>query len=170
MKSTATLLIFLLMAETVTWAAPAPLNQVLRSEAGGPSREISFKDPISEIFIPSNIGTIQETFSGLGSPASGLLIHIEDAHGEPEAQKNTQAILEHLKKEYGIQTFFLEGAWSKLEPRLLKFSEDKKVNQEILEDLTEKGIVGGPENFLYENFQAGGWRPEARARKAASRP
>gem|GEM_PF-5774454 len=148
MKATALLMAGLFIWETAAWSAPAPLNEVL-SPAGGGSREISF----TQISIPAHIGSIQEIFqpSDLRSPASSFLIHIEDAHGEPEAQKNTQAILEHLKKEYGIQTFFLEGAWSKLEPSLLQFSNNAEENQKILSELTEKGIVGGPENFLYEN-------------------
>lgn len=148
---TALFIAALFLWEAAAWAAPASLPEVLsavrNAQRDGIEMPVQFQ-------IPPSLGSIQETFSGLESRIpSPVLVHIEDAHGEPEAQKNSQAILEHLKTEYGIQTFFLEGAWSKLEPSLLSFSDETEENQRILSEFTEKGIVGGPENFLWENSQ-----------------
>ena len=138
----ATLLICLLMADTVAWAAPASFSDVISNAYRVPSKEVQVSNLVEKIQIPSSLGTIQDQFVSRSTfPVS--LIHIEDAHGEPEAQKNTQAILEHLQKKYSIQTFFLEGAWSKLDPKLIR-----NISPENRKELTQKGILGGAELFL----------------------
>ncbi len=155
-------LVALLFLETAAWAAPAPFSEVISDQRPFVRDGIKVESLVKKIQIPNSLGSIQEVFQ---SSVSGLpsLVYLEDAHGEPEAQKNIQAILEHLQKEYGVKTFFLEGAWSQLDPKLLNFTENQKANQDILERLAEKGIVGGPENFLWENSQndAGGQTPMA---------
>ena len=108
----------LFLLETAAWAAPVSLHEVLQNPA---QDSVRIQALINTIRIPAELGSIQKQFIA-PAPGSVALIHIEDAHGEPKAQKNTQAILEHLKKEYGIQTFFLEGAWSKLDAGRLKCS------------------------------------------------
>jgi|GEM_PF-5119831 len=154
-QSIAIFLVALMLWEIPAQAAPAPMSEVVSDQRSVIRDQIRPESLVGKIKIPSALGSIQEASSS--SVARGSwpveLIHIEDAHGEPEAQKNIEAILTHLKKNYGINTFFLEGAWSKLEPSLLQLSEDAAENKKILSDLTEKGIVGGPENFLYENSQ-----------------
>jgi hypothetical protein len=140
----------LFLAETVLWAAPAPFADVVRATPENSRDGVRVDALLEKIQIPSSIGTIQETYSRPESRVpSSVLVHIEDAHGEPDAQKNIEAILNHLNKKLGVQTFFLEGAWNKLDPVLLKFSDEENENKKILAELTEKGIVGGPENFLW---------------------
>ena len=146
-KSTAICMAALFLLEAAVWAAPVSMHEVFQNPA---QDSVRIQSQINTMRIPAELGSIQRQFIS-PSPGAVVLIHIEDAHGEPEAQKNTQAILEHLQKAYGVQTFFLEGAWSRLDASRLKILEDASANQKILEQLTEKGIVGGPENFLYEN-------------------
>lgn len=97
--------------------------------------------------LPSDLGTVQNLISGSGP----TLIHIQNAHGNYEAQKKIKAILHYLKDTYGIKTLFLEGSASKLDPGLLQFVPgDRQLNSEIAEDLTKKALVKGSELFLLE--------------------
>ena len=63
-----------------------------------------------QISIPAEIGTVENLKTGTGP----TLIHIQTAHGNYEAQKNIEAILEYLKANYGIKTLFVEGGASQL--------------------------------------------------------
>ncbi len=78
-----------------------------------------------------------------------LIVHIQDAHAQTDAQRKIESILKHLHDQYGIKTFFLEGApEGRLSNELLRFTKDDKVNQEIAEKLLEKALVTGPGLFL----------------------
>ncbi|PIQ86579.1 MAG: hypothetical protein COV74_04165 [Candidatus Omnitrophica bacterium CG11_big_fil_rev_8_21_14_0_20_45_26] len=99
------------------------------------------------IQIPSELGMIKEIhFSNSNKP---LIIHIEDAHSQSDAQKKMELLLEHLKNTYDIRTLFLEGAFhGKVSPEWLQFFQDKALNQAVVNELFEKGEVTGPARFL----------------------
>ncbi|MDA9101404.1 hypothetical protein N9K06_01865, partial [Omnitrophica bacterium] len=97
-----------------------------------------------DLNIPAELGTIDQLSSGAG-PA---IVHIQDAHGNFEAQKNIRAILNYLHHEYGFDLVLLEGAQSKLKPELLRFFPQRMdLTLQIAEALTRDAIVKGPELF-----------------------
>jgi hypothetical protein len=100
--------------------------------------------------VPQEFGTLEDLISGHG-PA---IVHIQTAHGNFEAQKNIQAILHHLKKNYGIKTLFVEGSAFKLHPEMLRLFPEMPLNQAIAEDLAKRALVQGPELFLLEEKDA----------------
>lgn len=98
--------------------------------------------------LPSEIGTIEAIRAGNGS----LIIHIQEAHGNPEGQESIRRILHHLRKNYGVNLVLLEGSAFKLHPELLRFyPDDPKRNQELWTRLMEKGLLTGPEFYLGED-------------------
>lgn len=78
-----------------------------------------------------------------------LLVHIQTAHGNYEAQKKIEAILLHLHRRYGFKLLFLEGSASKFHPELLKlFRDDPRLTLETLNRLAKKALVKAPELYL----------------------
>jgi len=101
--------------------------------------------------LPAELGTIQSQFRGNGP----LLIHIQTAHGNYEAQKKIHGILRHLKEAYGIKHLFVEGSAFKLRPELLRFYPDRMdLTRDVLEELAKMAYVKGPELFLAETPEA----------------
>lgn len=90
-----------------------------------------------------------------------FVIHIQDAHANPEAQQNIARILSYLTQKYPDLAIGVEGAAGPLHPEYLNFfSEYPEANQAVVEDLRQKGELNGAELFLLEKRQDGGWRTE----------
>lgn len=101
--------------------------------------------------LPSELGKI-ESFKPQQGP---LLIHIQSVHGNYQAEKNIQGILQHLKQQYGINKIFLEGSAFRLDAKYLQFyPQDSSVNKQILDKLAQQSLLQGAELFLLENPQA----------------
>ncbi|HOW87039.1 MAG TPA: helicase-related protein [Candidatus Omnitrophota bacterium] len=147
-RAIAMFVLFAFTSTTIAWSAPSVGTEVKEL-----SREIKINQLAERITVPSEIGIIKEIHtaspaSALSPQFSGLIVHLEDAHGSVEAQLHQEAILRHLRKEYGLDTIFVEGGLGDLRPELLSFLEDEKRNSELINKLTEKGLVGGVERFL----------------------
>lgn len=100
-----------------------------------------------QLSLPPDLGIIQALVSGDGP----TIIHLQNAHGNYEAQKKIQAILHYLREHYGIKILFLEGSASRLNPELLAFAPgDKSRNLQIADSLAKKSLVKGAELFLLE--------------------
>lgn len=112
-----------------------------------PASEVNFPSPGFTLSIPPKLGTIEKSISGRGS----LIVHIQTAHGNYEAQKKIQAILHYLKDKYGIKLLLLEGTAFKLHPELLKlFPKRMDLTMKALDELAKRALVKGPELFLAE--------------------
>lgn len=126
-------------------------NTSVYAAASMPSRpEVQLGQAFS-LNLPAELGTIEAIHSG--NKAS--IIHIQEPHGNYEAQKKIEAILGHLKSQYGYDLLLLEGAASRLQPELAEFEPGKpEVNLQILEELAKQSYVTGSELFLYKERQA----------------
>ncbi|GEM_PF-45442 len=102
------------------------------------------------IQIPSRFGSIEsfKIYSKLPSEKLPLIVHIQDAHGNPLAQRNMSRIIRFLSECYGINTVLSEGAAEKLDTGYLEFLRDKKANRRLLDRLTESGEISGVELAL----------------------
>lgn len=142
-------------------------------QAFSSAREVPASSFIQQIEIPELLGKIEEMFQAacpkphaasqnLEPEACGrqLVVHIQDAHANYEAQINTQKILNHLKTQYGFEVIFHEGGVGKLNPDNLKFLEDAGLNRKVVDLLTHDGIVSGAERFLLEDEKAAGFGVE----------
>ncbi|MEI8344473.1 MAG: hypothetical protein WCG06_00195, partial [Candidatus Omnitrophota bacterium] len=90
-------LILTFCATDLAWANPADLQSAFSSNL--------WIDP-SKLRVGAEHGRVSETAKG-DSPYG--LVHIQDAHTNPGAQKNIVAILERLIREHGVKTVFIEG-------------------------------------------------------------
>ena len=152
LRATAMFVLIAFTSTTVAWSAPS-----LSLEPIALSHELKISSLAGRIEIPSELGSIKEIYtadktidlgSGLKPQGSGLIVHLEDAHGSVEAQLHQEEILRHLQKQYGLNTIFVEGGLGDLRPELLHFFKDSQLNDKLMDKLTDAGLVGGVERFL----------------------
>ena len=80
-----------------------------------------------------------------------LVIHIQDAHGLYEAQKNAASILSLLKGSLSKdQPLFvgIEGAWGRIRPDTLSVYPDESVRRASAENLLRLGEITGEEYLV----------------------
>lgn len=140
----------------------APVSETLKKEeqpigVTGPgtsglpvesSKEVPTVNPY-DIAIPETYGKIEEVFQG--APAAPLIVHIQDAHANYEAQKNIKQILDHLRRNYYLKLIQLEGAASKLDPSIFAVSYLKEANLKLADFLMRQGRLSGAEAFAVES-------------------
>ncbi|MEI7752110.1 MAG: hypothetical protein WCJ71_08480, partial [Candidatus Omnitrophota bacterium] len=86
-----------------------------------------------------------------------FVVLIQDAHANPEAQKNIATMLQYLEAKSPDLTVGLEGAAGALHPEYLNFfKEFPEANQAVVEDLKQKGELTGAEIFLLEKYRGTG--------------
>ena len=113
--------------------------------------EVKVLAPSFQISIPPELGSIQN----LNSSTGPVLIHIQSAHGNYGAQKNIEAILHHLKNEYGIKTLFVEGSPYKLKPERIRFfPKDMPRTREVADKLAKRALLKGAELYLIDETEA----------------
>src|SRR3989338_2659820 len=110
-----------------------------------PPQTLSSLEPqtIAQQFrIPDELGRIESLRIG-NSPEKPFVVILQDAHAILDAQQKIRLIIEHVRKEYGIQTVALEGAAGKLDTILFRAFPDAKSKQEVFGQYLERGEVTG---------------------------
>jgi len=120
---------------------------------------LNFQSAASGLEIPEDLGTIVESWGGTGGEKmKGLprVIHIQDAHGVYEAQKNAANILRLVQTESGGADDLafssqmgavreppllvcVEGAWGRVLPDWMSVFPDDTAKRSVAESLLEKG-------------------------------
>ena len=122
--------------DTLLRAAPA-----LTSASPSVSASIPFR-----LELPPDLGTLED-FSAPSTPAAPFVIHIQDAHANPEAQEKIRDILKFLRRApsaacreksgascpaSGAKILVgLEGAFAELDPSRLELFGRKELNQSL---------------------------------------
>jgi glutamate dehydrogenase/leucine dehydrogenase len=94
--------------------------------------------------IPDGLGLVDREIKGNGP----LIVHIQDAHANFEAQKNIRNLLAHLSGRCGFSVVFLEGGASRLDPSLFRVFRDPARNEKFAERMVREGELSGAEWFL----------------------
>ncbi len=105
---------------------------------------------VSHIEIPTELATLDEVYESPLSNAK-VVLQIQDAHANYEAQTNIKNLLKYLNKQYGFKIIFAEGAAEELDPKYLKLTADKKQNENLIDELARDGELSGAELYLLEN-------------------
>ena len=137
--------------DTVVWSSPdfSPQRALHSSAESGNMAAASF---IRDLQIPESLGTIEERYlpeeAGPRNLArTPMVIHIQDAHAHPEAQRNIQAILENLARGKKIGKVALEAAFGKIEPKAFHFFPVREANEAMMDHLAKMGELTGAELF-----------------------
>jgi len=147
-KIIAALTAFFFLFQTVAFSAPELIQTSLSP------KEIT---PVKlDIDIPQELGQIQKVYQ---SPVgTGVIVHIQDAHGNYEAQQNIRSVIQHLRDHYGINLLLMEGADDKLDPGVMNYFEDSRLNEKVADILMKYGEFTGAEMFLVSQAaQASGY-------------
>jgi len=140
---------------SVAWSLPEPLGEKIEVPA---LRSVT-QDLIQ---IPPDLGIVKDTFQSQSSnPLSRenpFVIHIQDAHANPEAQVNIKRILEYINHSLatrGLKKNLLvavENASGFLNPEVLNLLPNRpEMKQAVIEDLQAKGELTGSELFLLDS-------------------
>jgi hypothetical protein len=103
-------------------------------------KEVIF-DP-EKIIIPREAGLIKSRFAGKNGK---LIVHIQDAHCNFEAQSNIAKIIETLAKNYNLSFVAVEGADGIVDTSWFKAFPDEDVRKEVATYFMKKGEITGPE-------------------------
>jgi len=96
------------------------------------------------IVIPKNIGTARESREGKNEK---LIIHIQDAHCNYEAQTNISRLLKDLSENYGVNLVSLEGADGDVSTEWFRAFPDAEARREAADYFVQKGELTGAEFF-----------------------
>ncbi len=113
--------------------------------AGTESETAASKEGVTDpekIIIPRDCGLVKSKFTG----KSGMLIvHIQDAHCNFEAQSNIAKIIETLIKNDNLSFVSVEGADGLIDTSWFKSFPDAEVRKEVASYFMKKGEITGPE-------------------------
>jgi len=134
--------IFFFTVTNVFGAAPYPAEMPLRFQ--------KLVDRNSIIRISDEAGSVNYRAEG----ELPLIIHIQDAHANYEAQLHIKNILNELVEKYQVRLIGLEGASGSLRPELFRFFPVEKANAAVIDSLVRDGELTGAESFAVENGRA----------------
>jgi len=97
---------------------------------------------IDTIGLPKDIGSVKSKYQGKNGK---LIIHIQDAHCNYEAQGNISKILEIFSKDYNINTISVEGADGYIDTSWFKAFPDAEIRKEVADYFMKKGEITGAE-------------------------
>ena len=100
---------------------------------------------LDELTIPIQHGSVKE--SSTAAPEAPILIHIQDAHANYEAQKHLAAILEHLIRKYGLSLVLVEGGSRNDSLSYMRTYAPLAKRKEVAEQFLKAGKISG-ENYL----------------------
>lgn len=123
--------------------------------------EATISDNVNKLSLFSklspSLGQIKET--SVQSSENPAIIHIQDAHAVPSAQRKIQDILRWISQEEKNKKIIvgLEGASGEIHPEYLELIKgNAKVNDAVVTDLWEKGEITGADLFAWELYKRGG--------------
>ncbi len=120
---------------TTNTLTPSPL-------AYAATEVLAHANQVQNFEIPAELGKVHEII--FGSPNAPVLLHVQEAHANYDAQKNIRGILQYLSRDYGVDLVLMEGAGYKLEPKLFRFfPADAKLQHEANRKLMEAGELTG---------------------------
>jgi len=97
---------------------------------------------IQSLKLPARLGQIKSKYYG---SSDEVLIHIQDAHANEEAQLRIAEILQTLNEQLGLQTVALEGGEGELNSELFSFIPDSEARRQVSEYMLKNGRLTGAE-------------------------
>jgi len=100
---------------------------------------------IFDLIIPASYGRIKEIYKG--SP-NKVVIHIQDAHNNYEAQTNIANIIDLLVEQYGLTVAGIEGSSGKILTDLYATFPDDDARYSATDFFVRDGTFSGPEALV----------------------
>jgi len=109
---------------------------------------LSFKSEFlrpDKITVPEDLGSIQEVFKGKGK---NLIVHIQDVHGNLQAQENLSKLVKYLHESYDIDLVAVEGAAGELPMTQVRRFPDAEIRAEVSKRYLESFDITGDEYYV----------------------
>ncbi len=104
---------------------------------------IKYLEPgLETLQFPEEFGKIEEKFNGTGKD---LVILVQDAHCNFDAQTNIRKVIGALQNTYGLKLVALEGGAGELDLLPLKAFPDAAVKEKVLMEYASRGEISGAE-------------------------
>lgn len=100
---------------------------------------------VSDIVIPSDIGYVLETHPPTSSAPHPLIVHIQEAHTNYEAQTHLATIIQQLMARHGLKLVLVEGAEGEASLSYLHAFGPLESRQRVAEHYLKTGILSGEE-------------------------
>ncbi|MBI4115168.1 MAG: hypothetical protein HY447_01195, partial [Candidatus Omnitrophica bacterium] len=132
---------------SVVWADSSLIAQSLTGKNKFPAQsDVASSGAINSLFdsldLPDSIAQIKSSFQG---SRDRVVIHIQDAHVNEEAQRNISKVLQYFVERHGLSVINLEGAEGDLYTELFSFFPSKKARKSISDYFLKEGRLTGPE-------------------------
>ena len=122
----------------------ASIAAVEKSEDAQAVAEAKGKITVEDIGIAIDSGTVKNTYKGRSDK---IIVHIQDAHCNYEAQSNINRILDQLWQDYGVKMISVEGAEGIVDTTWFKAFPDAEIRKEVADYFMKKGEITGAEFF-----------------------
>lgn len=150
LRTVAFVTVFAFSFTSVLWADGTSLipqqqrgEEILPSVSQRPQvGSVLLRQNLSQLVIPEAIGQIKRIHRG---SSEHVVLHIQDAHINVDAQKNIAKLIQFFSKEYGLDLVNLEGASGRLFSEFYSVFPDKQVRKDVANYLLEEGRLTGPE-------------------------
>ena len=111
-----------------------------------PRNIVKESEPLSveDIGIAIDCGTIKSKYAG---NKNKVIVHIQDAHCNYEAQSNINKMLDQLTKECEIDIISVEGAEGIVDTTWFRAFPDSEIRKEVATYFMKKGEITGAEFF-----------------------
>lgn len=106
--------------------------------------ENQIKD-IFELVVPGSLGKIKELYKG---KSDKVIVYIQDAHLNYEAQTNIMSILDVLVEDYGLKVAGIEGAGGAIETDYFASFPEDEIRGQAADIFMREGHLSGPENLV----------------------
>ncbi|MBN2143048.1 MAG: hypothetical protein JW774_00340, partial [Candidatus Aureabacteria bacterium] len=109
-----------------------------------PEKQLSIQF-VNKIYIPEEIGIIKEVVIPDKDKITELVICIQDAHCNYEAQMNINKIVKLFVEDYGIKLVNVEGSTGVIDTSPFSAFKDRKVKMDFADYFMKQGKITGPE-------------------------
>ncbi|HPM43234.1 MAG TPA: hypothetical protein PLV52_05335, partial [Candidatus Omnitrophota bacterium] len=126
------------IASSIAFAAPADI----KTNVAEPAAKTEVVTDPEKIVIPKDTGILKSKYKG---SQDKLVIHIQDAHCNYEAQTNIAKMIEGFVKNDGLKLVSVEGADGIVDTSWFKAFPDEEIRKEVATYFMKKGEITGPE-------------------------
>lgn len=101
---------------------------------------------VTDLFVPPELGEVLQVHQRSNAdPATKLLIVIQDAHVNYDAQKHLAQILDRLVSAHGIRLILVEGGEGDVSLSYLRRRGSKAARHQVAEEYLQAGVLSGEE-------------------------
>ncbi|MBI4323546.1 MAG: hypothetical protein HY596_04630 [Candidatus Omnitrophica bacterium] len=100
--------------------------------------------PLANLTIPAELGYVVETHPP-ATPGAPTIIHVQEAHTNPEAQQHLIGILQRLIQEHGLKLILVEGGEGDVSLSYLRSYGPLENRKQVAEKYLKLGILSAEE-------------------------